>query len=377
MQATPKTNGVTIVTTKEERAQFLDFPYHHYRDDQNWVAPLRIEQKKLIDTGRNPFFNDAEIALFLAEEDGRPAGRIAAILDHRYNRFHDSHTGFFGFFESVDSQGTVDLLMRVASDWLKDRGVTRLLGPANPGMMDEIGILVDGFDRRPSILMPYHKPWYDKLLKGAGLEKEIDLFAFEVTENSVQRERMNRAADIVHKRVPGLNVREIRMKSLRKELDIIRHIFNEAWKENWGFIPLTSEELETMASDMKKIVDTRFAHVAEIDGEPVAFSIALPDYNQVFARMNGKLLPLGIFKLLWYRRKINRIRTALMGVLPEYRGRGIDAVLHQKSIENGLRDGFTSSELSWVLENNTEMIRVAEKIGGERSKTYRMYSKAL
>lgn len=369
--------GVTYITTPEEKRAFLQFPYNHYKGDTNWVAPLKFEVKKRLDTQKNPFFQQAEMALFLAEKDGEVAGRIAAIIDHRYNSFHNEKTGFFGFFESIESESVADLLFRSAGGWLEERGMNRMMGPASPSMMDEVGILVDGFEERPAIMMPYNKPWYGSLIESSGLKKEMDLFAFDVDQSTVDRERMSRAMELVRRRMPGLTVRPIRLKKIQDEVEIIRHIFNKAWSENWGFIPLSKAELEQLASDLKLIVDPDFAHIAEVDGEPVAFSIALPDFNQILADMNGSLFPTGIFKLLMRRKSIRRIRTALMGVLPKYRGKGIDAVLHHQSIENGLKRGFDSSELSWVLETNTEMVRVAERIGARQSKTYRIYSRSL
>lgn len=371
----PKTTGVTFVSTDSEKKQFLRFPYKHYKEDPYWVAPLIREQKKLLNPDKNPFYNQADVAFFLAEEEGQPAGRIAAIIDHRYNEHHDTKTGFFGFFESTNSQAVANLLFRVAEDWLREQGMKDLLGPANPSMMDEIGILVDGFDMYPYIMMPYHKDFYDGLITGAGLEKAMDLYAFEVDQTTVNRQRMRRAIDIVKKRVEGLHIREVNLNKMNEEIEIIRHIFNSAWKDNWGFIPLSKEELDALGADLKAIVDTNVAHIAEIKGEPVAFSVGIPDYNQVFRKMNGRLFPIGIFKLLYYRKKINRIRTALMGVLPEHRGRGIDALLHQKAIDN--RAGYFASELSWILETNVEMIRVAERLGADKTKTYRMYKKDI
>lgn len=377
MKKAPKTNSVDYVTTESEKSRFIRFPYDHYSDSTYWVPPLVMEQKKLLDTRKNPFFNSAEIALFNAEHNGEPAGRIAAIIDHRYNKHHGTKTGFFGFFECIDRQATADLLFRVAEDWLREKGMEDVLGPANPGMMDEIGILVDGFEKYPSILMPYHKPYYDKLLKGAGFDKETDLFTYNVTQDSVDRDRANRAVEIVRKRLPGISIRPISKKKIRQEIKIIREIYNDSWSQNWGFIPLTEEEFDYMASDLKTILDTDFAHIAEIDGEPVGFSVALPDYNQILKDLDGRLLPFGFLKLLWNRKKINKIRTALMGVTPEYRGKGIDVLLHRESIQNGLHRGFYSSEVGWILESNVQMIRVAEKIGGELDKVYRMYSKKL
>ncbi|MDZ7690097.1 MAG: hypothetical protein U5K69_02895 [Balneolaceae bacterium] len=373
MEENSKTNGVSFVSSQEEREQFLEFPYTHYAGDKYWVAPLKMEQKKLIDTENNPFYENAEIALFLAEQNGEICGRIAAIEDKRYNDYHDANTGFFGFFECINDDSVAKLLFKVAIDWLKDRGLNRMLGPANPSMMDEIGILVDGFDYYPSIMMPYHKPYYDDLLKGIGLQKEMDLLAFRVNQDTVALDRMNRAAEIINKRYPTLRIRNIDLKNIDKEIEIVRKIFNKAWSGNWGFIPLTKEELNTLAEDLKMILDPDFAHIAEIEGEPVAFSIGLPDLNQALRHMNGTLFPFGFLKLFWYKRKIDRIRTALMGVLPEYQGKGFDALFHRLAIINGREKGIYSSELSWVLESNTNMIRVAERLGAEREKTYRMY----
>ncbi|TVR15888.1 MAG: GNAT family N-acetyltransferase [Balneolaceae bacterium] len=377
MKKRPDTHQVTFVTTKEEKKNFLHFPYKHYKNDEFWVAPLLIEQKKLQSTEKNPFFNNADIAFFYATLNNKPAGRIAAIIDHRYNRFHNTKTGFFGFFESIDKAETSNLLFKVAEGWLREKGMEQVLGPANPGMMDEIGILVEGFDKYPSILMPYNKPYYDKLLTEAGYKKEMDLLTYLVTQDSVDRDRANRAMEIVKKRLPGITIRKIKLKKIREEVTIIREIFNSAWKNNWGFIPLTTEEFDALAADLKTIVDDDFAHIAEIDGKPVGFSVALPDFNQIFRKMNGRLLPFGIFKILWNKRKINKIRTALMGVMPEYQGRGIDVLLHREAIENGLKKNVYSSEVGWILEKNIQMVRVAEKIGGTIDKRYRMYSKNL
>lgn len=365
------------MNTKSERKQFIDFPYQHYSNDEHWIAPLKMEQKKLIDKDDNPFYENGDIALFLAEQNGDICGRIAAIQDRRYNEHHDNKTGFFGFFECINDKSVANLLVKVAADWLRERGHTDILGPSNPSMMDEIGILVDGFEHYPSIMMPYHKPYYDDLLTSAGLGKAMDMYAFRVTQSTVNLDRMYRAEEIVRRRIPKLSIREVDLKDLDNEVEIVRHIFNKAWSGNWGFIPLTKKELEDLASDLKLILDPKVAHIAEVDGEPVAFSIALPDLNQALKHMDGTLFPTGIFKLLWHRRNINQIRTALMGVIPEYQGKGIDALLHKEAILNGKEVGYKSSELSWVLESNKGMIRVAEKIGAKIEKTYRMYSKNL
>lgn len=377
MKENPNTHEITFIKSAEDRKEFIKFPYRHYSHNKYWVPPLLMEQKKLINKKKNPFYNNAEIALFLARYNGKTAGRIAAIIDHRYNEHHQTQTGFFGFFDTIDNQNTADLLFKVVEGWLSDKGMKDILGPTNPGLMDEIGILVDGFEKYPSILMPYHKPYYDKLIKKAGYQKEMDLLTYLVTQSSVDRDRVERALKIVKQRLPGLKIRKINMRKIKDEVHIIREIFNKAWKDNWGYIPLSKEEFDALASDLKMIVDDDFAHIAEIDGKPVGFSVALPDYNRVFRKMNGRLFPFGIFKLLWNKRKIDKIRTALMGVIPEYQGKGIDVLMHREAINNGLKKGFDSSEVGWILENNIQMVRVAERIGGSLDKRFRMYSKKL
>lgn len=371
-------SGVTVVSSKDERKRFIEFIYDFYQDAEHWVPPLRMDQKKLIDTEKNPFFQNAEIELFIAEKNGKDVGRIAAIVDHRFNEFHKTRTGHFGFFECINDQHTANLLFRVASDWLKDRGMNKVMGPASPSMMDTIGVLIDGFDKDPYVLMPYNYDYYDDLIKAAGFQKEMDLYAYMVDTETVSLDRMNRAMKIVKHRLPDIKIRPVDLKNLKSEIDIVRNIFNQAWKKNWGFIPLTEAEFDAVAKDLKFIIDTDFAHIAEMNGEPVGFSIGIPNINEILKTMNGNLFPFGIFKLLWKKRKLNSLRTALMGVVPEHQGKGIDALLHHRSIQNGLQgENKTESEMSWVLESNPEMIRVAERIGGKLDKTYRMYSKEL
>ena len=371
-------SGVTVVSSKDERKRFIEFIYDFYQDAEHWVPPLRMDQKNLIDTEKNPFFQNAEIELFIAEKDGKDVGRIAAIVDHRFNDFHKTKTGHFGFFECIDDQHTANLLFRVASDWLRDKGMNKVMGPASPSMMDTIGVLIDGFDKDPYVMMPYNYDYYDDLIKAAGFQKEMDMYAYMVDTETVSMDRMNRAMKIVKHRLPDIRIRPVDLKNLKSEIDIVRNIFNQAWKKNWGFIPLTEAEFDAVAKDLKFIIDTDFAHIAEMEGKPVGFSIGIPNINEILKTMNGNLFPFGIFKLLWKKRKLNTLRTALMGVVPEHQGKGIDALLHHRSIQNGLKgETKTESEMSWVLESNPEMIRVAERIGGKLDKTYRMYSKAL
>lgn len=370
--------GVKLVTKPSEMKAFLSFPYQHYQDDANWIPPLYIQQRDVLDTEKNPYFKNVESAFFLAEREGEIVGRAAAFINHDWIEYQQRNAGFFGFLECRDDLPLARLITRILGDWMRERGMDEMLGPINPGMMGELGMLVEGHETEPYIMMPWTKPYYDKLLKSCGLEKEIDLLAYVVDDKHVDLSRIERAENIVRRRLPNLHIRPVNLKNFKQEARIIRKLFNQAWATNWGFSPVSEEEFDHLAKDLKLILDVDLAHIAEIDGRPVGFSVALPDMNQAFKHLkDGKLLPTGIFKLLYYKRKINRIRTALMGVIPEYRGKGIDALLHREAIHKGMAKGYNASELSWLLETNTEMIRVAEKIGGWKEKTYRMYRKTL
>jgi GNAT superfamily N-acetyltransferase len=371
------TTGIYLVTDSTEKKEFLSFPYQLYNEQKLWIPPLMMEQKKLIDTQQNPFYDEADLALFVATLNGKTAGRIAAIHNKAYNRYHKTNIGFFGFFDCIDDQRVCNLLIKAVGDWFSERGITEVLGPTSPGMMDVIGVLVDGYEHEPGLLMPYNFPYYDRLLEGAGLSKAMDLFAYRVTKQTVTLDRMARAAEIVRSRLPNLVIRNINLKNFDSEVAIIRELFNKAWAQNWGFVPVSERQFKYLAKDLKTVIDTDFAYVAEVDGRPVAFSVALPDINQALKHVNGKLFPFGLLKLLYYARKIHQVRTALMGVLPEFQGRGIDALLHKQTIENGLVKGFDSAELSWILESNVDMIRVAERIGASVEKRYRMYQKSF
>lgn len=371
------TSGITIVTTDEEKKKFLEFPYTHYKDDPHFVPPLRMDQKKLIDPQKNPYFQNADVVFFIAEHNGKIAGRISATVDHRFNKQHNSKIGHFGFFECIDHQPTADLLFRVAEDWLREKGMTEVLGPASPGMMDMIGFLSEGYDRDPYILMPYTKPYYHKLVENAGYSKGMELLAFLVGLEDIDWDRLERARQIVYKRVPGLHIRPVNLKNINEEISIVGSIYNRAWSQNWGFLPLTEEELSNLADEFKLVLDPDIAHIAEIDGKPVGFTISIPNLNEILKTMNGKLFPFGIFKLLFGRKKLDKLRTVLMGVIPEYQGRGIEAMLNHRTIELGSQKGFVEAELSWVLASNKEMIRVAERLGAHIDKRYQMYTKQL
>lgn len=376
--APSKTIQIDLVLSKEDQKAFIDFPYKHYIGSPNWTPPLRMEEKKLIDTKNNPYYNYADLALFIARRDNEVIGRIAAIVDRNYNDYHKSEVGFFGFFECIDHDYTAQLLFKIAGDWLKDRGMNKVIGPTNPSFFDPIGTLVEGFEFPNRILMPYNWAYYDKLIKAAGFEKSMDLLAFGINRELIANDRYARGVELVKKRHPNIKIRKMNLKQMDKEVKIIHEIYNKAWAKNWGYSPLPLELLQHSAGDLKMIADPDLALVAEDNGKAVAFSITLPDIHEVFRKIgNGKLFPTGIFTLLFNKNKVKGLRTALAGVLPEYHATGVDVIMHHEAIVNAYSKIYDNAEMSWVLENNISMIRLAERAGGFIEKRYRMYEKAL
>jgi GNAT superfamily N-acetyltransferase len=370
-----KTNGVSIVTTPKEHKLFVELPYSLYEGISNWVPPLRVFQKDQLNQEKNPFYRNADMATFLAEVDGKPAGRIAAIHNRSYNDYTGTNSGFFGFFECIEDQNVANLLFKVAEDWLRNRKVESIYGPMSPNMMGEIGVLIEGFEHKPTFLMPYNFPYYDRLITEAGYTKHVDLLAYFLTKDSSELDRAKKAEDLVLRRYPSLTVRKVNLKKWKEELVLIRDIFNSAWSKNWGFTPISKDEFEFLVNDLKYILDPDLTLVVQDGDRPVAFSIGLPDINMILSGMNGKLLPLGWYKLLSGIKKIDVLRLALMGIIPEYQGKGIDALMNLNSIRNGIAKGFWAAEFSWLLETNIPVINVCERFGATCTKRYRMYKK--
>ncbi|MEX2403580.1 MAG: hypothetical protein WD625_05565, partial [Balneolales bacterium] len=260
----PDLISISVVENDHHFTDFLRFPHKLYKNDENWIAPLHHQQKHLVDRRKNPFYNNADADFFIAKQGDEVIGRIAAIDNKAYNRYNKTNVGFFGFFECVNNQFAADLLFKVARDWIEERGLTTILGPTCPGMLDEIGILVDGFDKKPSIMMPYSKPWYDDLLKGAGFEKAMDLFAYTVDKDTIKLDRFDRAQKIIMERMPGLKIRPMNMRNFKSEVNIIHELFNKAWANNWGFYEISKKEFESLGKELKMIMDIDIAHVAEV-----------------------------------------------------------------------------------------------------------------
>lgn len=367
---------VRPVSSLKELRTFLTLPWRIYRNYPNWVPPLIVDTKGLLDTRKNPFYQHAEICNFVAYRDGEPAGRISAIVDRNYVEFQDDRAGLFGFFETVEDGEVSQALFSAAEAWIQERGMERLLGPANPSTNHIFGLLVEGFDKPPMVMMPYSPPYYDGLIKACGLKKAKDLYAYHMDDSIPISDRIRRVSEIIKKR-HNVTVRSAVKKQFQHELELIKTVYNDAWTKNWAFVPWTDEEFEHMGKDIKMIVNFDFILLAFVDGEIAGASIALPNINQALKYVkNGRLFPFGLFKLLWAMGKVSEIRCAVMGVRHKYRGMGLDAVFYHDTYELCVNNNYSRNvEISWILEDNMPMRNALERWGSIRYKTYRVYEK--
>jgi GNAT superfamily N-acetyltransferase len=375
--ATPRSGAVAVapVSGRRELAAFLRLPWLVNAGDPHWVPPLLADQKKLLDRRRHPFHQHADAEYFLARRGGRVAGRIAAIVNHRHNAFHDERTGFFGFFESVDDDEVATALLATAGDWLRARGMERVLGPMNFSTNEECGLLIDGFETAPRIMMPHNPRYYARLLDAAGYGKAKDLLAYYLDELEPPRRLVDGAARIARHR--GIVLRSLDMRRFQEELAVIKEIYNSAWERNWGFVPMTEAEVDFMARELRPVVKPELCVIAEVDGQPAGFALGLPDFNQALRHVNGRLFPFGLVKLLWHMRRIDGIRVLTLGLRPGYRSLGLGALLYLRLWTEGVRLGYRHGEASWILEDNWEMRRPLEHMGARIHRTYRIYEKPL
>jgi GNAT superfamily N-acetyltransferase len=369
---------VRPVASKRELKAFMRLPWRLYRNEPNWVPPLLMDLRKRLDRGRNPFFEHAEAEYFLAWRDDRPVGRITAQVDRNFNEFQDNEWGMFGFFECEDDPEAAAALLSAAADWLRARGRDRMVGPMDFTTNDECGVLIEGYDLLPTVLTNWHHPYYPALIEGAGLTKAMDLYmwSLDVADRGSVHPAIWRVAAEVESKY-GITVRNMRKKDMEAEIGRFLEVYNAAWERNWGFVPLSEEEVRHYAKDLKPVLDERWAFIAEKDGEPVAAALTLPDYNQVLRHLNGRLLPFGWAKFLWYKRKIDRVRVFALGVKPEYQHTGIGAKLYEMHWDAGELTHQGRGETGWTLESNKPMNRAMERMGGQIVRTYRVYEKLL
>lgn len=385
---------VREVSTEKERMVFIKFPWQLYRSDPNWVPPLIGDRKNMLDPARNPSFEHMDVALFLATAaPGEPAmatpvvvGTVAAIVNHRHNAFHGETTGFFGFFECIDDPAVAQALLDTATAWVQARGMTVIRGPASFSSNDEWAMLIEGFDSPPVVMMTYNPQYYIQLVEGAGFHKAMDLNAyfFDFGENrdlNLLSPKLMRVANKVRQR-GEVTVRKARMDQFDTELVHVKAIYQAAWEKNWGFVPMTDAELDHLAKQLKQVLDPDLVWLAEVasgpdQGKVVGMGLTLPDVNQVLKHMNGRVNPITILKALWYRRKIQFARTLLLGVIPEYRARGVDALLMAETAIAATSKGIRYGEMSWILESNEAINRIAIMLGATVYKRYRIYEKAV
>jgi len=359
---------------KKDIVKFLKFAWKIYEGDSNWVPPLFMDKKKLLNKDKNPFFKTAQMEMFMAYKDGEPVGRIAAIKNDTHNEVHNENIGFFGFFESVNDQEVANALLNTAKEWLKDKGVDAMRGPANPSSNDEFGMLLEGFDDAPRIMMTYNPKYYLDLMDNYGLKKIKDLYAYQIDNPKLLKsEKLIRVAEIARKR-SKVEIKQINLKKFKSELEKVKFVYNKAWAPNWGFIPMTDEEIDNLAKELKPIVEESIVLFAEVDGKTIAFALVMLDYNELIKDFNGKLLPFNWIKLFTQRKKIKWARVLTLGIVPEYQKRGIDALLYYEITKRAEKIGIMKGEASWILEDNEMMKRGAEQVmNGEIYKKYRVY----
>lgn len=362
------------VTTKSKLKDFITFPLSFYSGNPFYVPQLTRDMKVHF-SQKNPFFRDADIRFFLALKDGKIVGRVASIIDPHHIRVHNEKAGSFGFFECVNDNAVSEALLNTVCHDLKKQGMELMRGPMNFSTNEECGFLIDGFDSRPMLMMPYNPPYYNDLMADFGLTKAKDLNAYIYDVQEELPEKVLRVASIVEKK--GIRVRHIDKRNFIHDMKIFQDVYNSAWEKNWGFIPISDEELIYSAERLKPLVVPELTLIAEKDGVPVGFLGMIPDFNFVLDRMHGSLNPVSIVKALYYSRKITDLRLLLFGIKAEYRNKGVDSLLFKEGFK-GIKDGnYKRVEFSWILEDNIPTIRIIETIGGKLYKRYRIYEKRL
>jgi len=368
--------SVERVKSKKDFKDFITFPWRVYRDYPNWVPPLLLEMKEKLNKKKNPFFEHAEMELFLAHKDEEIVGRLAGIIDYHHNNCHQEKVVFFGLYESYDDLEVTRAMLKRVEDWGREKGQEILRGPMNLSMNDECGFLLEGFDEPPVIMMPYNPPYYLELMEKAGLVKAKDLYAFKMSRDHETREKVQQVIEKV-KSVTSFSLRTINMKDIYQEVRKVADIYNRAWAKNWGFVPWTENEMKFMAERLKNFADPELVIFAMHQGKEVGFAFGLPNYNEILKELNGRLFPFGIFKLLINRKKIKGIRAVVFGVIPEVQHTGLAYLLYDQLEKNALARGYEWAETSWQLEDNEAINRFTTSIGGRIYKKYRIYEKKI
>lgn len=372
------------VETAQDWEDFIDCPWLIYAGNAFWVPPLKLSVKELLDVNKNPFFKHASMAAFIVHDDrGECVGRVAGIIDENHNKFQKENTAFFGFFESTNDQNLANLLLDTASQWAKSKGMTMMRGPMNPSTNHECGMLIEGFEDTPTVMTTYNLSYYQNLIETWGMTKSKDLFAYHVDSAIGKFSDKIMAQAEKAKQSGNIKFRAARLENFDQEVKLIMDIYNDAWEQNWGFVPMEPEEMMHLAKELKTIVDPELLLIAEVAGEPAAFGLALPDVNLALHKVqDGKLFPTGIFKLLWNlkgpgKKNINRCRMITLGVKKKYREYGLGPLIYVEYLKRAPALGYPVGEASWILEDNIPMNKAIAGMGGKKTKTYRVYEKSL
>jgi len=366
---------VERVESKKQVREFIKFPYALYKGDPNWVPLLLMDDYKKINRAKHPFWKHAVGEFFLARRDGRVVGRIAGVHDEIWEKTHHEKAGYWGWFECEDDEEAARALFDAAFGFVKQRGCTRVIGPMSPNANDLIGCQVEGFDGPPVMLMTYNPQYYDRLAQAYGNRKWKDLVAW-MMDNPEIPDRLEKIMPRVQAK-GGFTIRTLKMKDFANEYLRFQELYNAYEQINAVFTPMTEEEMAVMAKDLKMGLDPDLVFFAEVDGKPVGVALTMPDFNVGYKKAYGHLLPFGIYHLLTAKKKTHLVRTISMGVLKEYRNRGIDLAFYYHSYRNGVPKGYLATEMSWVEEDNAAMTNTAIKLGGKAYRKYRVYEKAL
>lgn len=365
---------IAPVRGRHDLNTFIGLPYKLQRHDPHWVPPLKFDIRTRL-SPKNPFFEHAAVEHFLARRGREVVGRVSAVHNRLHNEFHQDAVGFFGFFDAIDDSEVASRLFDAAADWLRGRDLGIIRGPTNLSTNDEAGLLIDGFHTPPVFMMPHNPPYYVSLVERSGFTKAKDLHVYQSTSD-VLPERLRRATDLLAKR-HNISTRRIDLKRFTSEVEQVKELYNQAWERNWGYVPMTEAEIDHLAKQFRPVVVPELVAFAEREGAPIGFALALPDLNVPLAsNTNGALIP-GAIRLLFGMRKVTRIRVLLLGVLPEWRGKGVDALLYRHIWDEGYQKGYRWAEAGWILEDNTVMSNGLTRMGFEVYKTYRLYDRPL
>jgi len=371
---------ISEVNTRRDRDAFIKFQWRIYANDPVWVPPLIIERKTFLDRKRHPFYRHGDAALFLARQNGEIVGRIMASDDPNYNSLHQSNVGCFGLFECIDDRNVAAALFEAAVNWLRKKGRTEMMGPIDYSTNYVCGLLIDGFQFAPTILTAHNPPYYRELIEGCGFTKAKDWYAWWFADPAKAVTHLRRFAERVRRRWP-VTIRSANLKNIREETRRLRQIYNQAWEKNWGFVPFTEAEFEFMTREMKPLLMPEFAWIAEMGNEPIGFTLCLPDINVALRHLNGRLtrfgFPIGLIKLLFYKRGIRKGRLIALGVIEKYRRAGVAEMLVLRVMEETMIKRGITGELSMTLEDNFMINRFLEAIGATKYKTYRIFKRIL